>query len=706
MVLGEFTHQSENLEYYWSLLIESGWVQTGIWKIEKEKGAVVVSQSSPTRWERPEDLMSVIDTCLSSAVQNLSEDINEPSKTVFGLPPSWIVGGEIKGDYLENIRGICSKLSLEPAGFVVIPEAIAHFIKSEEGSPLTAVIVGISQDSIDVSVFRFGNLVGTATVARSVSIVDDVIEGLARFSSANNPLPSRFLVYDGKEGEIEDAHQALIDADWTLSEVKNIKFLHIPKVETIEPEKKVLAVSLAGAAEMAGVSKVTLGISELSQEQNLVSVKPEDIGFMVEKDISRQKDEQKVTQKNIFVQKKERLLSFLANILKRKPKEKKIGDKFPVSRFLIFGVIVLVFLGILGFTLWWFIPKATVTIYVSPKKLESKEILIIDPSLASTDFQNKVLKGQMIEVNVSGDKTRSTTGTKTVGDKAKGVVKIRNGSASNLNLPTGTILLGPNDLKFTLDSPASVSAALSPSDPGTVTVAASANDIGAQYNLAKDEILKVGNFFKSEVDAIIQDNFTGGSSREISAISNDDRKFLEEDLYAELLEKSKQEFQSKKSEDGILIEETIEATPSAKKFSGKVGDEASTFKLSMSLDVKAVSIIKSGLNDLVREILKDKVPQGFVLKEDNIEIKFGLKNKKDNVYNLDVSMTASLLPEVKVDDIRKIIVGKTLNVAQNYLATIPGFTRVVIRSKPQLPGKLNILPHILGNITIEVTAEK
>src|SRR3989344_1455982 len=140
----------------------------------------------------------------------------------------------------------------------------------------------------------------------------------------------------------------------------------------------------------------------------------------------------------------------------------------------------------------------------------------------------------IIEVNVSGDKTRSTTGTKTVGDKAKGVVKIRNGSASNLNLPTGTILLGPNDLKFTLDSPASVSAALSPSDPGTVTVAASANDIGAQYNLAKDEILKVGNFFKSEVDAIIQDNFTGGSSREISAISNDHRKFLEEKLEMKL----------------------------------------------------------------------------------------------------------------------------------------------------------------------------
>ena len=158
MVLGEFTHQSENLEYYWSLLIESGWVQTGIWKIEKEKGAVVVSQSSPTRWERPEDLMSVIDTCLSSAVQNLSEDINEPSKTVFGLPPSWIVGGEIKGDYLENIRGICSKLSLEPAGFVVIPEAIAHFIKSEEGSPLTAVIVGISQYSIYLSFSDSNNL--------------------------------------------------------------------------------------------------------------------------------------------------------------------------------------------------------------------------------------------------------------------------------------------------------------------------------------------------------------------------------------------------------------------------------------------------------------------------------------------------------------------------------------------------------------------
>src|SRR6185436_8439382 len=110
---------------------------------------------------------------------------------------------------------------------------------------------------LDISLFRLGNLVGNVTVSRSVSIVEDVIEGLARFPQTDN-LPSRFLIYDGKSGELELAKDTLVQADWTGEISSKLKFLHTPKIEIVDPKTKVIAVSLSGASEIAGVSTLSL----------------------------------------------------------------------------------------------------------------------------------------------------------------------------------------------------------------------------------------------------------------------------------------------------------------------------------------------------------------------------------------------------------------------------------------------------------------
>src|SRR3972149_8871191 len=131
-------------EYYWSIIIEEGFLQAAIWTIEE--GVVeVISASSVFAWENEESLIEVSDKALSVAVDNFPEDAKEPSKTVFGVPPSWVMDGQIKKEVLDKIRQICAKLSLSPSGFVVLPESVAHWIKIEEGSPLTGVVVGVGK---------------------------------------------------------------------------------------------------------------------------------------------------------------------------------------------------------------------------------------------------------------------------------------------------------------------------------------------------------------------------------------------------------------------------------------------------------------------------------------------------------------------------------------------------------------------------------
>ena len=143
------------------------------------------------------------------------------------------------------------------------------------------------------------------------------------------------------------------------------------------------------------------------------------------------------------------------------------------KKLIIGGVFLAVFV-IVFFIAWWFLPKATVTIYVSPRNLDKKLSFAVDSSANEIDVSERTIPGDIVKVEKSGEKTKSTTGTKTVGEKARGEVEIRNGTSSNIKLESGTALVSGSDLKFTLVESASVSAALSPTSPGTTTVEAEA----------------------------------------------------------------------------------------------------------------------------------------------------------------------------------------------------------------------------------------
>ena len=677
---------TKDKEFFWALVLESGWLQAGIWSIDESK-AHVTSVSPSIAWETNEDLIGAVDAALSAAVQSLADDFKEPSKAVFGVPASWVEAGQIKDKYLENIKNICRKLALEPSGFVVLPEAVAHFVKSEEGAPLSAVVVEIGKEFLEVAVFKMGSLSGTTQVARSVSVIEDLGEGLSRFSG-RDPLPSRVVLYNGKEGELDEVKQALNEADWEKTD--KINFLHTPKIEVFSPEEKVLAVALAGGSEIGGVIAVDLGIKE---EGPTV----QELGFVVGEDIAQ-------IHKTTVPKEAPDIRNHLSRIVE-KTKGKMSGLFLPrANKVFTWGLGFLAALLVLLFVFWWFYPKATVRVYVSPKKFEEKTDLSISLSASSLDLSKNVIPGKILTTEVSGEKTKAATGTKKVGEKSQGSVKIQNGTSSNINLKAGTGLAAANDLRFTLDSSASISAALSPSSPGTQTVEVSAYDIGAEYNLAKDEIFKVANYPKADVDAVANSNFSGGSSREILAISSDDQKSLENDLSAELLEKAKKDLLQNFSPEEFFIDSSLAATPSSRVYSGKVGDEAENVKLTLSLDVRGYSVTKENLVEFSRKVLAESAPPGYVLRADQLVFGFEPGRKEEGAFS--VRVIANFLPEVDSGALIKQIAGRDPNSVNKYLSSIAGFRGAEIIIKPKFPGRLGTLPRISQNITLEVLGEK
>ena len=731
---------------FWAVIVEQGWVQAGIWTVEDGK-AKVPFFSAPAAWGLDEELINATDASLSSAIQEFPESEAEPSEAVFGVTSSWVEGGEIKPEFLEKIKKICTELALTPVGFVVLPEAIAHFIKSEEESPVSAVIIGVYNDTLGLTFFKQGNLIGNTQVARSVSVAEDVAEGLTRFAGEENVF-SRFILYDGKEGELEEVRQDLLKVNW--DDYPKLNFLHTPKVEIIDHRKKISAVALAGASEMANIKKVDHGevveaipgenISEEPETEQEAPLTPQESGFVINKDITKEADEEipeameektvsepdynapsyqhedveNVMPVNEPPYKKRGLPRFNFQPYLEKMKgsfaifgslNKLFGAFRTGKNTLIIGLIFLVTVFILGFAGWWFMPKSSVTIYVSPKQQGERITIKVDSGAERSNFDEKILKGQILDTSVSGDKTKSTSGTKTVGEKAKGEVTIYR-VGSKLDLASGTVIHGPSNLDFTLDNDVEVASG-SAGSAGTTKASVTAEDIGAQFNLAADTNFTVDNYSTSDMEAKNESSFSGGTSREIQAVSDEDQKTLSDELKAELTDKAKEDLKASVNENQFLIEESLTATSSGVKFSNKVGDEADSLKLDLTIDASVVVIDKTEMLELASKALSDKVPSGFILREEQIDVTFEFDSKRGKIYEFNVNIEANLLPDIKTEEVVKQIRGKYPEIAKDFMTKdVPGFVRAEIRIKPNLPGKLNTLPKVAKNIEVEIAAEK
>lgn len=713
------TNKESPPELYWSLVIEKGWVQAGVWYIG-ETTAESLSVSSGAVWTNDEELLEASDAALSSAIQKLPEDYPEPSKTVFGVSATWVKEGEIAEEYLAKIKKLCTELSLTPVGFVVLPEAIAHLYKSEEGAPLSAIVLKSGDETLEISVFKLGNLVGSTEVARSVSLVEDVTEGLSRFEGAA-PLPSRFIVYDGREGELEDVKQTLIQATWGTNE--KINFLHTPQVEILEPDRKVLATSLAGANEIGHVLTVVdkeqndteeiakVAEPEPTEPKPIESQSAEDLGFSVGQDVSLNKTEVEnvipvVSPPPVTAQSaKPNPVKMLFHSFSEKLFSKKIATPTIKNKTLI-TILIAIGVGIVGIILfWWFFQKAKIVVFVTPKRFE-EQMQITFNSNGEFDKTSGNIPAKIITDEVTGEKVKATSGTKLIGNKAIGNIQIANGNGTFINLASGTVLTSSSGFKFVTNSTASVSGQILPGSPGTANIDVTAADIGAQYNLAKGEIFSVGNYSKALVAGTSTADFSGGSSQEISAVSRDDQTNLEAELTTELSQNAKNNILAKITSDQIFVNELAGLDTKTANFDHKVGDQADSLKLSLTLNVTGIAADRAKLLEYAKDVLKDKTPGGYSLKEDQIDFKFTYAGLVDGKYNFNVTVGANFLPDINTQEIRNLTVGKTPTVVQNYFKSIPGFDHAEVALRLKLPGLLGTLPRISKNITLEVKAEQ
>lgn len=191
----------------------------------------------------------------SEVVENILKKFPTTKNVVFGLPNSYVDGTTIKESHLIELKRIADEAKVKPLGFVVIHEAIAHYLEVQSNAPQTAIFIGFDDEKLTFSLFRIGTCVQMEELSRTDQLYQDFEKGLSLFTSTEI-LPSKLVLYDGDK-DLDDIKEQLLSYPWQ----KNQQFLHVPKIEVLPWETSIRAV-------------VDAGVSELQNSLSMISPEP------------------------------------------------------------------------------------------------------------------------------------------------------------------------------------------------------------------------------------------------------------------------------------------------------------------------------------------------------------------------------------------------------------------------------------------------
>ena len=395
--------------------------------------------------------------------------------------------------------------------------------------------------------------------------------------------------------------------------------------------------------------------------------------------------------------------------------------RFPGPK--IFAVLLAFFglfaLGACAFTILY-LPKATITILVEEKILEKEGTIEISPDITTINFADKKIPGKVLSVTEQEKKNFSATGEKTVGEKAEGTVTLQNWTDEETLLQAGTKLIvvkGENGegLTFVLDSGVSVSAqTFSIPTPGqklfqagTANVTAAAVDIGEKYNLSANTNFKVEGFEYSQFSATNETAFSGGLTREVIIVSQEDLDKAREELKAKLLAKAREDLGSKVLGDQKLLEEVIAGDVLGVDFSHEVGEETGSFEASVKTQSSTTVYSESKLKELAGKILEENVPDGFEISSKDLGVSIGLIEPQiGGALQLAVHFKTLVIPVFDKKKLIEELSGKRVINAETMIKNLPHIQSYSMSFWPKFPAFLQIFPLRIERLTVEIEAQK
>lgn len=359
------------------------------------------------------------------------------------------------------------------------------------------------------------------------------------------------------------------------------------------------------------------------------------------------------------------------------------------------------------------LPKADASIILKTESIKADPTVTLDKNIVAVDAKAGNVPGTYVFSEGELTKEFTATGSKNAGTKATGQVVFYNYDYQDTNpknIAAGTTIVasGKNFVTSAAVTIPGASATIvqgaikvTPSVSAKVTITAS--DAGEEYNLAASRF-DVSGYSAAQKQLVYAQSdaaLSGGTTKKITVVSDDDLKKAKDDTQAELDQKIISALSDKESKDNKkIINSQVKISDSSTEASKKSGDEATTFTYKIVAKGETLAYSEPQLREAIAAKVSADLPiDQMLVNPDKTELTFDVKdaNLDSGKYTLLVHFNGKKGKKYDTATIQKQITnqryGTALETIQNLAevekATLTVWPKFIPRT-PILKSRVNV----------------
>jgi hypothetical protein len=233
-------------------------------------------------------------------------------------------------------------------------------------------------------------------------------------------------------------------------------------------------------------------------------------------------------------------------------------------------------------------------------------------------------------------------------------------------------------------------------------VGATALVIGSEANLAANTEFSIANYSQSDYVARNDEAFSGGTSREVQVVTQEDHDELLTQLTDKMESAAKDTLGSEIPSEKKLLTESVKSEVAQETYSQEVDEESTQVSLSLKLKSSGLVYDEALMHRLIENLVKGQVPADYEYNSQDSLVEFSLKElMADGRAVFVAKVSVNLVSQLDIDEIKNNLVGKLPFIGKSYLESLPGVAGTQITISPKLPAKILTFPRVVDNITVE-----
>lgn len=356
-----------------------------------------------------------------------------------------------------------------------------------------------------------------------------------------------------------------------------------------------------------------------------------------------------------------------------------------VAKILLMAVVVIIIAGTgVGF---WALPLTTIAITLKAEDYSKDIDVALSPS--GTDG----IKTTLLTAEKTASKSSDATGTKNIGEKAKGSITLYNEySSASQPLQSGTRIQSSDGKVFRLDSDVVIpggtfeveGSTAKLKTAGTVNTTATADQAGEDYNIGASQ-LTVPGIGSSREDKIYAktSGFAGGVSKTVKVVSANDISDAKIDLTNQLTSEIQDEMVAK-SASSALIQSSLQKNLTSFSTSKKADEEASNFDSTGKMEMKVLAYNADDLKNYIRTKVQAELAknQDFILDEKNLSIVESEFNLDATTAKLHIEASGKISDKLDQKVLANQLHGKSYAEANTIINKLNQFKAIKITATP------------------------